>query len=401
MRRTATLAFWCLLAAQAQPGFAQEPATRAEALRAEREAKAATLEPYEPNGLEQAMYIAEDRVLPLLGRDGVFARMGSLSAGSGFAYGAGFRKRSLASGRGAVAAWGAASLKRYWALELQAGYALTPGREVMLGGRARTFARPSEEYFGLGPASARPDRSSFAWDGTVVGVEVAAELAPALRVGALVDYDRASIGRGSSDDIPSVDDLFPEDALPGFGEDLSFTRTDVFVEVDYRQPLNARKGGLYRVDLSRYSGGDDRFSFRRTDVDLRQFVSFLNERRVLAGRVHVATTDADSHVPFYLLPSLGGNDTLRGFRAGRFRGPHALLLQAEYRFEIWSGLDAALFADAGKVALRRSDLDLRDLEHDYGFGFRFNTDESVIVRIDAAFGSRDGRHLHVVFGGIF
>ena len=52
------------------------------------------------------------------------------------------------------------------------------------------------------------------------------------------------------------------------------------------------------------------------------------------------------------MPTLGGNDTLRGFRNYRFRGPHALLLQAEYRWELWSGLDGALFYDAGKVALR-------------------------------------------------
>jgi hypothetical protein len=75
---------------------------------------------------------------------------------------------------------------------------------------------------------------------------------------------------------------------------------------------------------------------------LRQYVSFLAERRVLAGRIQIATTDADrpGAIPFFLLPSLGGNDTLRGFRAHRFRGPHSILLQGEYRWEIWSGLEA-------------------------------------------------------------
>lgn len=82
-------------------------------------------------------------------------------------------------------------------------------------------------------------------------------------------------------------------------------------------------------------------------------MSFLAERRVLVGRVRVATTDAEdaSIVPFFLLPFLGGNDTLRGFRAYRFRGPHSILLQGEYRWEIWSAFEAALFVDAGKVAM--------------------------------------------------
>jgi hemolysin activation/secretion protein len=132
-------------------------------------------------------------------------------------------------------------------------------------------------------------------------------------------------------------------------------------------------------------------------------VSVLAERRVFAGRVYVATTDVATggRVPFDQLPSLGGHDTIRGFRALRFRGPHALLLQGEYRWEIWSAFDAALFYDAGKVAERRADLTLEDLERAYGIGFRFNTSDGVIMRVDAGFGSRDGRHVYVVFGGIF
>ena len=69
-----------------------------------------------------------------------------------------------------------------------------------------------------------------------------------------------------------------------------------------------------------------------------------------------------ARVPFYLMPALGGHDSLRGFRDYRFRGPHAILTQTEYRFEIWSAFDTALFYDAGKVALRREDLNFKNLE---------------------------------------
>ena len=80
---------------------------------------------------------------------------------------------------------------------------------------------------------------------------------------------------------------------------------------------------------------------------------------------------------------------------------HAILVQGEYRWEIWSGFDAALFYDAGKVANSRSDLDFSNLESDYGFGFRFNTNEAIIFRVDAGFGSQDGKHLYITFGGVF
>ena len=124
---------------------------------------------------------------------------------------------------------------------------------------------------------------------------------------------------------------------------------------------------------------------------------------MIAARLFVSTSDtsAGQTMPFYFMPTLGGNDTLRGFREYRFRGPHAILAQGEYRWEIWSGLDGALFYDAGKVADRREDLNFKDLETDYGIGFRFNTNNGIILRVDAAFGSQDGTHLHIVFGGVF
>ena len=54
------------------------------------------------------------------------------------------------------------------------------------------------------------------------------------------------------------------------------------------------------------------------------------------GRAFLSTsgTSDGQTMPFYLMPTLGGNDSLRGFRDYRFRGPHALLLQGEYRFEV-------------------------------------------------------------------
>jgi hemolysin activation/secretion protein len=177
-----------------------------------------------------------------------------------------------------------------------------------------------------------------------------------------------------------------------------------FFDVDYRQPKNPRNGGWYRVDFSRFDDrSTGRFTVNRLDTDLRQFFGVLAGRRVIATRLFVSTSDtgAGEVMPFYLMPTLGGNDTLRGFREYRFRGPHAILAQGEYRYEIWSGLDGALFYDAGKVANTRSDLNFEDLETDYGFGFRFNTDNAIVFRIDAGFGSRDGKHLYIVFGGIF
>lgn len=395
--------------AGAQSGQAEppQPQTRADALRLEREAKATNSTPNEPDALGRAMTYVEGRGLYLLTRNGFYPKVGSLTTGSGFAFGAGFRNRAIFARRGALEFWGAGSLKRYWAMEARATLPELADHRLMLEAVGGLREYPRESYFGVGPDSRRQDFTSFLLRTSEVTGRAAVKVAPALRVGASVGYLAPRTGRSNSSRLPAIPDVFGEGAAsgaPGFGTRPSFVKTSAFFDVDYREPLNARRGGWYRVDFTRYSDRQDgTWTFTRTDVDLQQFIGLFADRRVIALRAYVSSSEAEdgATIPFYLMPSLGGNDTLRGFRNYRFRGPHALLLQAEYRWEIWSGLDAALFYDAGKVGRERSDLGLRGLETDYGFGFRFNTASGVIMRVDAAFGSRDGKHLHIVFGGVF
>lgn len=379
------LATLLLAGALVVPAAAQTdpPTTRAEALRQAREKKQQAVVPNEPDGLQRALDVVEGRALYVLIRDGFYPKIGSLTTGSGFAVGLGYRNREVFARRGVAEAWGAASFKKYWALQARAAFPDFAGGRVMTEAVANLRDYPREAFFGLGPDARREDFSEFSLRTREVAGVTGIRLADALMVG------------GSAA-------LFTPETAAGT---LDYLRTAVFLEVDYREPLNARRGGHYRLDLSRFADRDDgAWSFRRVDLDVRQYLGFLADRRVIALRAFTSTSEpaaGSRGVPFYLMPTLGGHDTLRGFRNYRFRGPHALLLQGEYRWELWSGLDAALFYDAGKVALRRSDLDLKRLETDYGFGFRFNTSDGVIMRVDAAFGSRDGKHLHIVFGGVF
>jgi hypothetical protein len=398
-RSTLLCAIGLLLRAGLAAGQDAAPETRAEALKEQREAQVVT--PYTPGGLERAMKFAENRVF--LDRDGVHVKLGSLTTGSGFAYGGGYRHRRLFDGQGAATVWAAASLKRYWAMEGRFALSDLAGGRVTVGAFARHSDYPRESFFGLGPDSRRGDHTSFDLRMTRVGGEAGVRPWRALTLGGEVEWLRPRTRNGSDPRVPPIDALFDEAAAPGLRSETEFVRTGVFAEVDYRQPRNARRGGWYRLDASRYEARSGAYSFTRLEGDVRQYVSAFAERRVLALRLlaSTATADAGSRVPFYLMPALGGHDSLRGFRDYRFRGPHALLAQAEYRYEIWSGFDAALFYDAGKVATSRRDLDFSKLETDYGVGFRFNTDNGVVFRVDAGFGSRDGRHLFIVFGDVF
>jgi hypothetical protein len=403
-RHVRSTCLWLLVFGMPAAAAAQDPATvetRAEALQRAREER--QLAPYTPNGLERAMSVAEDRLLPLLARDGLYWKLGSLTTGSGFAYGGGYRHRRLFDGQGAFSVWAAASLKRYWAVDARFALADLADGHVSVAAYARHSDYPQEAFFGLGAGSRRSDHSSFELRNTRVGAEAGVKPWRHLTIGGNLEFLRPRVRNGTSSRIPAIGALFDDASAPGLGAAADFVKTGGFVDLDYRQPKNARRGGWYRVELSRYHDRDGAFDFTRIDGDVRQYLSAFSERRVLALRLFASTSNADagSRVPFYLMPSLGGHDSLRGFRDYRFRGPHALLAQAEYRYEIWSGFDAALFYDAGKVTERRADLDFTELARDYGIGFRFNTDNGVIMRVDAGFGSREGKHLFIVFGDVF
>jgi outer membrane protein assembly factor BamA len=129
------------------------------------------------------------------------------------------------------------------------------------------------------------------------------------------------------------------------------------------------------------------------------------------------TAAAGQLIPFSLQPTLGGKSairsvhedrlgsdgtdaTLRGYRDLRFRDRNLLLLQAEYRVPLWGPIDGTLFADAGKVARTRSELDLSDLRRDVGFSLSIMKGWSTWARVDVGFGSGEGTRVFFTLGDL-
>jgi hypothetical protein len=77
-----------------------------------------------------------------------------------------------------------------------------------------------------------------------------------------------------------------------------------------------------------------------------------------------------------------------------------MVLNAEYRYEVFSGLDMAVFGDAGKVFRSKRDWNFSDLEASYGIGMRFNARNAVFLRIDAGF-SHEGFQVWIKFNNVF
>jgi outer membrane protein assembly factor BamA len=162
----------------------------------------------------------------------------------------------------------------------------------------------------------------------------------------------------------------------------------VSVAIDTQDvPGYPTSGGLYRLSFASFH--DQTYaqnSFRRLDADAAQHVPLLHKSWVLTlhGRAVLSQTDAGQDVPFYLLPTLGGSNTLRGFLDYRFRDRDALLFNAEYRWPLFRALDGALFYDAGTVAPSAEALSMRHARTDYGLGVALHTATRTLARVEVA-----------------
>jgi hypothetical protein len=384
------------------------PATRAEEDRAKREEKAARLVPKRRAKIETVLYkIDEDLILQRIFNPprGFHARVGGVE-GAGFGVGPGYQYIGVPFD---VRTSAAASLKGYFLAEGSLRFPGTQSEDLYTwanGPFVQLYARrrdsPQDDFYGLGPDSLEGDQSNFALRDTFVRVT------PAVRWGYLtagvnLGYLHPSVGSGTDTSMPSTDEIFGPEEVPGLDAQPAVGVFEPFVEfATLDRAIEDRAGGRYRVTFTRYADRDlDQFSFDQWDVDLRQYIPFVHGTHTFALRAWASSSDPSDgdSVPFYLQPTLGGSRSLRGFRTFRFRDRSALLLQAEYRWRINEFVTGALFYDTGAVAPGLEDVG--QLERDYGFGLRAGSRSAVALRMDVAFGGREGTRLVVRFDDAF
>jgi outer membrane protein assembly factor BamA len=107
------------------------------------------------------------------------------------------------------------------------------------------------------------------------------------------------------------------------------------------------------------------------------------------GWLVVSDTREGQVVPFYLQPSIGGHNSLRGYADYRFHDRNLLLINAEARVAMMTHVDAVAFVDAGNVASRVRDLDLG--KRSYGAGLRLHSRRQTYARLDVARGDEGWR----------
>jgi outer membrane protein assembly factor BamA len=332
--------------------------------------------------------------------------LGGMVTGSGFGGGLQWMRRDLLDGKLMLRSSARISSRAYQLYDVEAGMPGLASDRVFLDLYLRHRNSPQLAYYGPGPGSHKQGRTDYRFEDTSYDLTGGVKPLRWVRLGGTVGYLQNNVGPGSSETYGSTERVYSPLLAPGIDRQTDFFRTGALAQIDYRDnPNGASSGGQYYARYDWYQDQElNRFSFRRMTAEAQQFVPLFNKKRVLAVRARTifSYTDRNQRVPFYLQPSLGGSDDLRGYRAFRFYDNNSLVMNAEWRWEVLKSVEGAIFADAGKVFARPSDIDLAHLQASFGAGLRFRapSTNAMILRLDGAI-SHEGFQLSLGFNDIF
>ena len=321
--------------------------------------------------------------------EGFYPKVGGMISGAGWISGGPGYRWTLFDGRAFADAHAAVSWRGYLKANAVLEFPLLADERLAAGVEALWQDSTQVNYFGLGPDSSQDRRSQYRLQTmnvvTYARYRPRRWLAVSSRFGWL---DRPSVSSPTGPFRPDTLDAqaaFPDDPAMSLPEQPRFLHGEMAVTADTRDfPDHLTRGSLYRASAGAYVADAQRYSFQRYEVEGLHAVSLFDRAVVvvLHGWGLFTHASPDQEVPFYLMPSLGGWYTLRGYSNYRFHDRHLLLAAAESRWPIFAHLDGAVFVDAGTVAAQVGDLGFDKTV--YGFGLRVHTHRSTLARFDVA-----------------
>jgi outer membrane protein assembly factor BamA len=253
---------------------------------------------------------------------------------------------------------------------------------------------PRMEFYGLGADTSKADRTGYLLDTGQVDVRAGYRFSRQFNAGVDAGYGHTHTAAVAREDIPSIETTFDATTAPGLFDATSFAMLGGFAGFDTRDlPRGPKHGTFLGVSVNRFKDIDGgRYSHTQVELNGQQFLPYFNATKVVAllVRARFAFTGGDDQVvPFYLQPKLGGNFELRGFAPYRFHDNNSFVASAEHRWYAFSGLEMALFVDAGTTVPSKGSIAIDNLSYSGGFGLRGRLGGAVVVRTDVA-RSREG-----------
>jgi hypothetical protein len=380
--------------------------SRAQAIVDAEKEKSQHLVPQEPPRGEQKFdHIEKDIIRRLFNANGPSLKFGGIPTGGGFSLGPEYTRQDLLADHLTSNTYAVGSTRKWYggqsSLDL---HDLANGHlELIADGGYQNAA--SVWYFGEGPDSSKTNKTDFRREFTTVhfsglGHFFDQKLTLGYTLGGLF----AHVGPGDLSGTPTIEQLFNGANTPGLVQQSNFITGTTTVQLDFRRVGFSNPEGLQlEADDSQFfdqSGHQE--SFHLLETQATYYLPLTNGMRTLVFRVRNETAFAENNqvVPFYLQPTLGGPDDLRGYDRYRFYADGNSVATAEYRWSLSQTIEMAVFGDGGNVYQRPGLIGFRDLRGDGGFGLRFKNKQLSVMRFDIGF-SPEGVRVWFVFNDIF
>jgi hypothetical protein len=331
-------------------------------------------------------------------KNGFYPEFGYMITGSGWiSIGPGYH-HTFADNRGLFDTSAAISWRAYKMAQARVEFHAVGEDRLTIGAQGMFVDWTQNHYYGLGSDTLKSDKGAYRLqDFDTVGW-ARFNVKPLVLSGTVGWLQRPDISSPAGPFKAGYTDaraLFGDEGAPGLADPVPFIHTELSAAIDTRdEPHHAVHGGMYRVGWSTYTDRDrGLYSFQRYEAEAVQFVPLVpsnNWGLALHGWLVGSHTGEGETVPAYLLPSLGGHNTLRGYLDYRFHDRSLLLVSAESRWALMAHADLAVFVDAGNVAARVGDLDVSKTS--VGVGVRVHTATNTFGRLDVAH-SKEGWRL--------
>ena len=394
------------IAARAQDVSSSSATPRAQAVIDAEQEKAKNLQPQEPpHGELKFDHIEKDVLGPVFNTNGPSLKFGGLPTGGGFSLGPQYTRQGLLADHLIINTYIVGSTRKWYGGGSSIDFHDLFNGHLELKTDAAYENSASVWYFGEGPNSSKDNKTDFRREFTkthfsALGHFFDQKLTLGYTVGGLLTH----IGPGDLSGTPPTQQLFTEFDTPGLGQQSNFVTGTATVLLDFSRPGFSNPQGLQlEADDSQFfdqSGNQANFHLLQTQATY--YRPLTNGMRTLVFRVRNETAFAHvpQAVPFYLQPTLGGPDDLRGYDRYRFYGNGNSLASAEYRWSISQTLEMAIFGDGGNVYERPGLIGFRDFRGDGGVGFRVKNKQATVMRFDIGF-SPEGVNVWFVFNDAF
>lgn len=181
----------------------------------------------------------------------------------------------------------------------------------------------------------------------------------------------------------SIDSLLDVYSADGVGSRFHIAPGGMILYDSRDNRFYPNRGMLFKVSASLvWQFGCYQRLFGDLTLDFRHFVP-LYKNFIFAYHFKTQAVVGDA-IPFYMLPTVGGQDILRGVIGNKYRDNLMMALQCEFRIPIWRFVKAAVFGAVGDV-YNTEKFRFAIPKYGYGAGLRLSLHKvGTTVRFDAA-----------------